>query len=191
MTTAVTKGTLRLGEVGPEISGPAGSVLTFGENGRTLSGQPAANARQLSALELFSSEIVAAGATTTGADGPVHTAADLLGAGVAAFPAGATLALEWISKVAATGAGDVFATLELELSTDGGATWNPLTLTGRSTFTAPGLNNPITNLVELDEFDLSGLPSFAIRPVYGNADVSATVSASFGEPRVRWQYIAP
>jgi hypothetical protein len=191
MTTAVTKGTLRLGEVGPEISGPAGSVLTFGADGRTLSGQPAANAGALSALELFGAEIVAAGDTTTGADGPVHTAAALLGTGVAVFPAGSKLALEWISKVAATGAGDVFATLELELSTDGGTVWTPLTLTGRSTFTAPGLNNPITNLVELDEFDLSGLPSFAIRPVFGNADVSATVSASFGEARVRWSYVAP
>jgi hypothetical protein len=40
MTTAVTKGTLRLGEVGPEISGPAGSVLTFGADGRTLTGEP-------------------------------------------------------------------------------------------------------------------------------------------------------
>lgn len=44
MTTAVTKGTLRLGEVGPEISGPPGSVLTFGPDGRTLTGQAAGGA---------------------------------------------------------------------------------------------------------------------------------------------------
>lgn len=36
----VTQGTLRLGEVGPQLEGEPGTVLTFGSDGRTLSGQP-------------------------------------------------------------------------------------------------------------------------------------------------------
>jgi hypothetical protein len=48
VTTAVTKGTLRLGEVGPEISGPPGSVLTFGPDGRTLTGQASSGGGPLS-----------------------------------------------------------------------------------------------------------------------------------------------
>lgn len=37
----VTQGTLRLGEVGPQLEGDPGTVLTFGSDGRTLSGMPA------------------------------------------------------------------------------------------------------------------------------------------------------
>lgn len=40
MTSVVTKGTLRLGEVGPIIESTPGYVLTFGADGRTLEGQP-------------------------------------------------------------------------------------------------------------------------------------------------------
>jgi hypothetical protein len=38
MTGTVTKGTLRLGEVGPEIEGTPGDVLTFDTDGRTIKG---------------------------------------------------------------------------------------------------------------------------------------------------------
>lgn len=161
---------------------PATNLWEAGAGGATASA-----AQQ--AVETVGSEIVPALGTTTSADGPLHTA--LAVAGVAAFPAGAGLIVEWITKVAATGAGDVFGTMDVEISVDGGTVWTSLGLIGRSTFTAPGLNNPITNIVEYFQVDLSGLPSFRLRAVFGNADVGATVSASFGEPRIKWSYLSP
>jgi hypothetical protein len=190
MTTAVPKGTLRFGEVGPEFSGEPGSVVAFGADGRTLAGIPAANAAALSALELFSAELVAPAGSTTGADGPVHTAASLLGTGVTAFPAGSSLALELLSLVSGDGAGIVEAGLTLEVSVDGGTVWAPLPDPLVSWFTADALNVPVDTAVMFTTFDLSGLPSFALRPVYTN-DAGAAATASFASPRVRWSYLAP
>jgi hypothetical protein len=192
MTTAVTQGSLRLGEVGPEISGPPGSVLTFGPNGRTLSGKAAAASSSTTALEKFADTIVAPAGTTTTADGPVHTAADLLGAGVAAFPAGARLAVNYSSLVSGDGAGDVKSTTTLEFSLDGGATWNPVAAGDEAVdwFTATAINLPVTTQGQQLEIDLSAAPSFALRAVYVN-DAAATASASFAASRLRWQYVAP
>lgn len=142
------------------------------------------------ALETFAGTIVAAGNTTTTANGPVHLATDV--AGATPFPAGALLDLEWLAQVGADGAGLVFATMVLEISIDGGATWNPLgAKTARATFTGVGVNNPIQALVMRDTFDLSGAPSFALRAVLGNNDVSAVAGASFDDPCVKWAYVSP
>jgi hypothetical protein len=141
------------------------------------------------ALETFGSETVADGGTTTSADGPVHLATDVCGQ--TPFPAGASLDLEWLSHVSSNAAGDVYALMTLEASTDGGAVWAPLTPDARATFTAAGLNNPVTVAVMRTTLDLSGLPSFALRAVFDNSDVSATSPAVFGEPRVKWSYVSP
>jgi hypothetical protein len=67
MTTAVTKGTLRLGEVGPEISGAPGTVLTFGADGRTLTGEPVP-VTPPTVVDYFDIDIRQFGAVEGGAD---------------------------------------------------------------------------------------------------------------------------
>jgi hypothetical protein len=151
-----------------------------------LGGATSSAAQQ--ALETFADTIVAPAGTTTTADGPVHTATDV--AGVAVFDAGALLDLEWLSIVSGDGAGDVKLTFSLEISTDGGAVWAPLPVTAIDWFTASALNLPTTSCVQRTTFDLSGLPSFALRGVFEN-DAAAVAGASMSKPRVKWAYVSP
>lgn len=185
MTTAVVKGTLRLGEVGPEISGPAGSVLTFDPDGRTLRGAPAGSSGGLSAVESLGTTIVAPGGATTSADGPEHTA--LAVTGQATFPAGSKLVCNLTSGIAGDGAGLVDATLTLEVSLDGGTTFVPQVEVARGRFTSAGANDPLATMATALEVDLSGAPSFALRGIRAN-DAGAAASADFNSAVVAWAY---
>jgi hypothetical protein len=93
MTGTVTKGTLRLGEVGPEISGNAGEFLAFGADGRTLQGTPAPGGGGAPLTRDFYCD---PGRTTSTEDGsigqPFKTAAAGIAA-IAALPPGARGAL--------------------------------------------------------------------------------------------------
>lgn len=140
------------------------------------------------ALEDFGSTIVPPNTTTASADGTVHTALATIGA--AAFPAGSKLEVEFMSTLSGDGAGKVEATLELEVSLDGGATWNPVSDDAVGWFDSVALNDPVSSIVQRDSIDLSGAPSFALRFQRING-ATAVAGASFSNHKVFWAYNAP